>query len=221
MKTVTFWFDVVSPYVWLAFDRLPQALAGISHGRPPRCAGCRAAQCLVGPGRDRARGRGRVSAWVLAGPPAGYDARVAATPPSARWRCSGWRGLCARERAAQLPGEYLFRMRCSGGADPNDPGRPWRSGGRTAAGSRAVGRGERDCGHRPRLHRVAGVFGCRRSSAGAPLGVRMRCCRCCARRCGATLVRRFPSGMRPAASVAGSTAQGRLIMIVHCPEPRQ
>lgn len=31
MKTVTFWFDVVSPYAWLAFDRLPQALEGVSH----------------------------------------------------------------------------------------------------------------------------------------------------------------------------------------------
>lgn len=31
MKRLVFWFDPVSPYAWLAFDRLPQALAGISH----------------------------------------------------------------------------------------------------------------------------------------------------------------------------------------------
>ncbi|MFM7532439.1 MAG: DsbA family protein [Rubrivivax sp.] len=31
MKHLVFWFDPVSPYAWLAFDRLPQALAGISH----------------------------------------------------------------------------------------------------------------------------------------------------------------------------------------------
>ena len=31
MKTITFWFDVISPYAWLAFDRLPQALEGIGH----------------------------------------------------------------------------------------------------------------------------------------------------------------------------------------------
>ncbi len=30
MKTVDFWFDPLSPYAWLAFDRLPQALAGLS-----------------------------------------------------------------------------------------------------------------------------------------------------------------------------------------------
>lgn len=31
MKTIDFWFDPISPYAWLAFDALPQALEGISH----------------------------------------------------------------------------------------------------------------------------------------------------------------------------------------------
>ncbi len=31
MKCIDFFFDVVSPYSWLAFDRLPQALQGTSH----------------------------------------------------------------------------------------------------------------------------------------------------------------------------------------------
>ena len=30
MKHITFHFDVISPYAWLAFERLPQALEGIS-----------------------------------------------------------------------------------------------------------------------------------------------------------------------------------------------
>ncbi len=30
MKQITFYFDVISPYAWLAFHRLPQALAGAS-----------------------------------------------------------------------------------------------------------------------------------------------------------------------------------------------
>ncbi len=31
MKHITFHFDVISPYAYLAFEQLPQALAGISH----------------------------------------------------------------------------------------------------------------------------------------------------------------------------------------------
>ena len=30
MKVVEFWFDAISPYAWLAFDRLPQALEGLN-----------------------------------------------------------------------------------------------------------------------------------------------------------------------------------------------
>ena len=29
MKHLTFWFDVISPYAYLAFERLPQALDGL------------------------------------------------------------------------------------------------------------------------------------------------------------------------------------------------
>src|SRR4051812_50215923 len=31
MKTITFWLDFISPYAYLAFEQLPQALEGISH----------------------------------------------------------------------------------------------------------------------------------------------------------------------------------------------
>lgn len=31
MKTITFWLDFVSPYAWLAFQRLPQTLQGLSY----------------------------------------------------------------------------------------------------------------------------------------------------------------------------------------------
>jgi 2-hydroxychromene-2-carboxylate isomerase len=31
MKTINFYLDFISPYAWLAFDALPQALEGISH----------------------------------------------------------------------------------------------------------------------------------------------------------------------------------------------
>ena len=44
MKVVDFWFDALSPYAWLAFDRLPQALEGLGGGahapaRPHRAGG--------------------------------------------------------------------------------------------------------------------------------------------------------------------------------------
>lgn len=42
LKTVTFWFDVVSPYAYLAFERLPHALEGLTYGvdyRPVLLAG--------------------------------------------------------------------------------------------------------------------------------------------------------------------------------------
>ncbi len=31
MKEIHFYFDVISPYAWLAFQALPKALEGISH----------------------------------------------------------------------------------------------------------------------------------------------------------------------------------------------
>ena len=42
MKRIDFWFDVISPYAWLAFERLPQALDGLSvsvHYQPVLLAG--------------------------------------------------------------------------------------------------------------------------------------------------------------------------------------
>lgn len=42
MKHLTFWFDVISPYAYLAFERLPQALEGLScsvHYQPVLFAG--------------------------------------------------------------------------------------------------------------------------------------------------------------------------------------
>ena len=32
MKQITFWFDFISPYAYLAFEQLPRALQGLSHG---------------------------------------------------------------------------------------------------------------------------------------------------------------------------------------------
>lgn len=42
LKSLSFWFDPISPYAWLAFDRLPQVLEGLSYSvdyRPVLFAG--------------------------------------------------------------------------------------------------------------------------------------------------------------------------------------
>ena len=42
MKRITFWLDFISPFAYLAFERLPQALQGCSYAvdyRPLLCAG--------------------------------------------------------------------------------------------------------------------------------------------------------------------------------------
>jgi 2-hydroxychromene-2-carboxylate isomerase len=52
MQSITFWFDVISPYAWLAFERLPQALEGCSYAveyRPVLLAGLLQAWGQKGP----------------------------------------------------------------------------------------------------------------------------------------------------------------------------
>lgn len=127
MKTVTFWFDVVSPYAWLAFDRLPQALAGISHvvdHRPVLFAGLLGAWGQKGPAEIEPKRAWtyRQVAWL-----ARQQGTTLELPqphpfnPLALQRlalaCAPANGLPNRRVV-----ERLFRhVWCRGGADPNDP----------------------------------------------------------------------------------------------------
>ena len=71
MKALDFWFDPVSPYAYLAFERLPEALAGLSYsGRLPADAV-----------------RGLLEHWGQKGRP-----RSSPSAPGPSARCSGWRG---------------------------------------------------------------------------------------------------------------------------------
>ena len=57
MKVVDFWFDALSPYAWLAFDRLPQALEGLNvvvNYQPVLLAGLLVGLHLRGGGLDAA-----------------------------------------------------------------------------------------------------------------------------------------------------------------------
>ncbi|MBN8487015.1 MAG: 2-hydroxychromene-2-carboxylate isomerase [Burkholderiales bacterium] len=129
MKALVFHYDVVSPYAWLAFQALPQALQGLSHAveyRPLLFAGLLKAHGHKGPAEipGKREWTYRQVAWL---------ARQHGVPlqlpqphpfnPLALMRL----GL-ACVPAGQMPGrrvvEALFRHAwCADGADPNQPER--------------------------------------------------------------------------------------------------
>ncbi|WP_088282761.1 2-hydroxychromene-2-carboxylate isomerase [Ideonella sp. A 288] len=127
MKVVTFWFDVISPYAWLAFDRLPQALEGQSHVvdfRPLLFAGLLKAWGQKGPAEIAPKRvwTYRQVAWLahLQGTPLQLP-RPHPFNPLALQRLA-----LASAPAGGLPNrrvvEQIFRhVWCRDGADPNDP----------------------------------------------------------------------------------------------------
>jgi 2-hydroxychromene-2-carboxylate isomerase len=128
MQRVIFDFDVVSPYAYLAFERLPQAMAGVSHWveyRPLLFAGAlkhwgQKAPVDVAPKREWLF---RQCAWI-----AGRDGTPYVPPqPHPFNPLALLRLICASVPAGQAPNrrvcELAFRhVWARGGADPNDPG---------------------------------------------------------------------------------------------------
>jgi 2-hydroxychromene-2-carboxylate isomerase len=127
MQRVIFDFDVVSPYAYLAFERLPQALEGLSHHveyRPVLFAGLLKAWGNVAP-VDVAPKKAwlfRQCAWIAA-----QDGTTFATPtphpfnPLALLRllvASAPPGLHPNRRAVELAMRHVWARE---GADPNDP----------------------------------------------------------------------------------------------------
>jgi len=127
MKDITFWFDPISPYAWLAFDRLPQALEGISHSvtyRPVLFAGLLKAWGQKGPAEIEPK-----RAWTYR--QVAWQAHTQGTPlqlpqphpfnPLALQRlalASAPAGGTPNRRVVEL----LFRHAwCRDGADPNEP----------------------------------------------------------------------------------------------------
>ncbi len=127
MKVITFWFDVISPYAWLAFERLPQALAGLSHTvdyRPVLFAGLLQAWQHKGPAEIAPK-----RAWTYR--QVAWLAQQQGTPlhlpqPHPFNPLALQRLALACAPAGGLPNrrvvETLFRhVWCRGGADPNEP----------------------------------------------------------------------------------------------------
>ena len=135
MKTITFWFDVISPYAWLAFDRLPQALEGISHNvdyRPILFAGLLQAWGQKGPAEiaPKRAWTYRQTAWLahqqgtplqLPRPhpfnPLALQRLALAAAPTAAPTSTPTGGLPNR-RVVEL---LLRHVWCRAGADPNEP----------------------------------------------------------------------------------------------------
>ena len=127
MKQVDFYFDVISPYAWLAFERLPQALAGIHlvvHYQPLLFAGLLGHWGQKGPAEIEPKRSWtyRQVAWL-----AGQQGTLLQLPrphpfnPLALQRlalaCAPAGGTPSRQVV-----QALFRhVWCRDGADPNEP----------------------------------------------------------------------------------------------------
>jgi 2-hydroxychromene-2-carboxylate isomerase len=129
MKRISFWFDLVSPYAWLAFDALPQALEGISHlvdYRPMLLAGALAHWGQKGPAEIEPKRQWtfRQVHWLAAQQGLQLD-----TPAQHPFNPLALQRLAVACTVPGQPGpsryavEALFRHVWEGGADANDPAR--------------------------------------------------------------------------------------------------
>ncbi len=127
MKQLDFWFDALSPYAWLAFDRLPQALEGLNvqvNYQPLLLAGLLAHWGQKGPAEIEPK-----RAWTYR--QVAWLAHQQGTPlqlprPHPFNPLALQRLAVAAAPAGGTPSRYtvelLFRhVWCREGADPNEP----------------------------------------------------------------------------------------------------
>ncbi|WP_418318520.1 2-hydroxychromene-2-carboxylate isomerase [Piscinibacter sakaiensis] len=128
MKQLDFWFDPISPYAWLAFERLPQALEGLSYSidyRPLLFAGLLQNWGQKGPAEIEPKRAWtfRQVAWLghLQGTPIDTPAQHPFNPLALL------RLLLASAPEGRTPNrqqcEQVLRHVWIGGADANDPDR--------------------------------------------------------------------------------------------------
>ena len=120
MKTLTFWFDVLSPYAYLAFERLPEALEGctyVAEYRPVLFAGLLQHWGQKGPAEIEPK-----RAWTYRhvhwlAHRHGIELQMPAQHPFNPLALQRLAIACGPNRRVV---EALFRHVWRGGADPND-----------------------------------------------------------------------------------------------------
>lgn len=128
MKHIDFWFDPISPYAWLAFERLPQALEGLSYSvdyKPLLFAGLLQNWGQKGPAEIEPKRvwTFRQVAWL--GHQCGVTVDTPAQHPFNPLALLRLLLACAPEQRTpnRLTCETVFRHVWVGGGDPNDPDR--------------------------------------------------------------------------------------------------
>jgi 2-hydroxychromene-2-carboxylate isomerase len=127
MKPLAFWFDPVSPYAYLAFERLPQALEGTSYSvdyRPVLFAGLLKHWGHKGPAEIEPKREWtfRHVHWLAA--QHGIEMQDPAQHPFNPLALLRLALACGPARLNRMTVEAIFRhVWRSGGADANDPAR--------------------------------------------------------------------------------------------------
>ena len=142
MKAIDFWFDPISPYAYLAFERLPEAFVGLSYRssyRPIVFGALLKAFAHKGPAEIEPK-----RAWTFRqvhwlAPPRRHPDRHAGAPSVQPARAVA-PGLGHRAGRARRPSRYacetILRHVWRGGADAEDAGAPRRA--RARSSRRAV-----------------------------------------------------------------------------------
>jgi 2-hydroxychromene-2-carboxylate isomerase len=123
MKHLVFWFDVISPYAYLAFERLPQALEGLTYSveyRPVLFAGLLQHWGQKGPAEiaPKREWTFRQCAWLAAQHGTRLDA-----PAQHPFNPLAVLRLLVAAGANRRTTELAFHHVWHGGADPNDAAR--------------------------------------------------------------------------------------------------
>jgi 2-hydroxychromene-2-carboxylate isomerase len=123
MKAVVCWIDVISPYAWLAFERLPESLAGCSYAveyRPVLFAGLLAHWGQKGPAEIEPKRAWtfRQVHWLAA--QHGVELATPAVHPFNPLALLRLALACGPNRRVM---EAVLRHVWVGGGDPNDPAR--------------------------------------------------------------------------------------------------